>query len=520
MEKKRFKRIVLSLLMVSMGLFFQRCSQSPPPRIDPSPWIDDLVNDYVAHDQFMGTVLVAEKGEVVFAKGYGLADVDRNRPNTPETKFKIGSITKQFTAILMTQLLENGKIRLENTISDYIPDFPADIGKVITVEMLLNHTSGLRLPEGIEKYYSASKNEEFLQEFIKQQSEEGLRFEPGKGYAYSNAGYHILGLIIEKVTGRCYEEVLRTQILDPLGMADTGCSRKGEVLENEAVSYAKLPDRYITWNEEMYSYDPAVVQFSAGSMYSTVGDLLKFSMAISSHKLLSPAYTDIFLKMRNVKSDPPIPSISQELAQEFFGTYGNGFAGEISVVEDPETRKKQTFFWHDGTCKLFKAFHYHFSGNDRIIVILSNSGFLCQGDEMVMKIHRLLDTKPYDHIRIKHSLSQYISEEIAMHAGIPAAVGEYLRLVDDTERFIVPGEDYMIHHGRQFAEMGDLDSAVLILQTGVSRFPHSWRAYDALGDVHMLKKDTPAAIQSFKKSLELNPQNTHALKVLKELEKK
>src|SRR4030042_6675338 len=157
--------------MVSTGFFFQRCSQSLPPRID------DLMKDYVAHHQFMGTVLVAEKGKVVFAKGYGLADVDRNMPNTPETKFMIGSITKQFTAMLVTQLVEKGWVRLENTISDFIPEFPADIGKVITIEMLLNHASGLRLPEGIEKYYYASKKDEFLQEFIKQQSEEGLRFD-------------------------------------------------------------------------------------------------------------------------------------------------------------------------------------------------------------------------------------------------------------------------------------------------------------------------------------------------------
>ena len=107
-----------------------------------------------------------------------------------------------------------------------------------------------------------------------------------------------------------------------------------------------------------------------------------------------------------------------------------------------------------------------------------------------------------------------------MHAGIPAAVGEYLRLADDTERFIVPGEDYMIYHGRQFAEMGDLDSAILILQTAVSRFPQSWQAYDALGDAYRLKKDIASAVQSFKKSLELNRQNTHAIEVLKELEKK
>jgi len=107
-----------------------------------------------------------------------------------------------------------------------------------------------------------------------------------------------------------------------------------------------------------------------------------------------------------------------------------------------------------------------------------------------------------------------------MHAGIPAAVGEYIRLADDTERFVVPGQDYAIYHGRQFAEMGDLDSAILILRTAVSMFPQSWEAYDALGDAYLLKKDAAAAIQSFKKSLELNPQNAHAIEMLKELEKK
>ncbi len=514
MQKNCWMKVILSFFIFFSGLSRQGYSQLISSRID------DLVNDYVAHHHFMGTVLVAEKGKVVFAKGYGLADVDRNMPNTPETKFMIGSITKQFTAMLVTQLVEKGRIRLENTISDFIPEFPADIGKVITVEMLLNHASGLRLPEGIEKYYSASKKEEFLQEFIKQQLEEGLRFEPGKGYAYSNTGYYILGLIIEKVTGKSYEEVLRGQILDPLGMADTGCAKKGQALDNEAVSYQKLPDRYITWNEDAHSYDPGVVQFSAGFMYSTVGDLLKFSMAISSNTLLSRQYTEMYLKMRNVKSEPPISNISPALAKELFGTCGNGFAGEISLVEDPGSKEKRTFFWHDGTCKLFKSHHYHFSDKDRVVIILSNLSFRDEGDEMVLKIHQLLNGKPYDHIRIKYSLAQYISEDIAMHAGIPAAVGEYLRLVDDTERFIVPGEDYAINHGRQFAEMGDLDSAILILRAAVSNFPQSWQAYDALGDTYRLKKDTAAAIQSFKKSLELNPQNTHAIEVLKKLENK
>ncbi len=188
--------------------------------------IDDLMSNYVVNQGFMGSILVAEKGEVIFAKGYGVADVKRSIPNTPETQFGIGSISKQFTAMLVMQLVEKGKLRLDNTIAGFLPDFPEDIGKNITVEMLLCHTSGLPFPEGIEKYYYASTKDEYLQEFLRQLAQEGLRFDPGKGYGYSNAGYFILGLIIEKVTGKAYEEVLREQILKPLDMSHTLCARK------------------------------------------------------------------------------------------------------------------------------------------------------------------------------------------------------------------------------------------------------------------------------------------------------
>jgi CubicO group peptidase (beta-lactamase class C family) len=513
MHKDCLIKVILSFSIFFLGLSCQRRSQLLESRID------DLINDYVVNQQFMGTVLVADQGKVVFVKGYGLANVEQNIPNTPKTKFRIGSITKQFTAMLVTQLVEKGKLKLDNTISDFVPDFPQDIGKRITVEMLLNHTSGLPFPEGIEKYYYASRKEDYLQEFLKQLSEEGLRFEPGKGYGYSNAGYFILGLIIERVTGKSYEAVLTEQILKPLGMTNTGCDRKGLVLDNEALSYQKLSDRYITWNDEL-SYDPAVLGLGYGSMYSTVEDLFKFSRALSTNKLLSKDFLDMYLKMRNVKTRPPIRNISPDLTTEFFGRCGNGFVGEVSVIEDPETHSREVLTWHDGTDKLFKSNNFHFSRKDQTIIICSNCSFLGEGDEMVLKIYQLLNNKPYDHILIKHSLAQYVEEDIAMHAGIPAAVDEYFRFKNDTEHFVIPDQDYIINVGRQVAERGDLDNAILIFQVVLREYPQSWQAYDALGDIYIMKEDTASAIQSFKKSLELNSQNAHAIEMLKKMEKK
>jgi len=510
--KKKYFTIFASLVIISiLGFGCKNNSKSLSKKID------SLVNDYAVNRQFMGTVLVAEKGKVIFSKGYGLANVEKNLPNTPQTRFPIGSITKQFTAMLVTQLVEKGKLNLDNKITDFVADFPREIGDRITVEMLLCHTSGLIFPEGIEKYYYASTKEEYLQEYLKQLSEEGLRFEPGKGYGYSNAGYFILGLIIEKVTGKSYEEVLIEQILKPLGMTQTGCDRNGLIVE-KVISYAKLRDRYNAWNEETNAYDPAVCGFAYGNLYSTVGDLFKFSHALTTNRLLSNKYMNMYLKMRNVKTRVPIPGISQELVRDYFGTFGNGFVGEISILEDPVTHEKEMLYWHDGTCKLFKSNHFHYMANDQIIIICSNCSFLCEGNEIVLKIHQMLNDKPYGIIRIKHSLSQYISEDVATHAGIPAAVDEYFRFKDDTARFSVPSQDWMIWAGWYVAEeMGDLDNAILLFQAGVTSFPDSWQIYDAMGEVYAGKGDKGEAIRCFKKSLELNPRNSNAQQMLKKL---
>jgi len=512
MAIRYFTLLRLCVIAAICGLASQVHSQSLQTRID------NLVNEYVADQQFMGCVLVAEKGKVVFAKGYGLADAERNIPNTPDTKFMIGSITKQFTAMLVMQLVEKGKLKLDSTISGLISEFPKDIGDRITVEMLLCHSSGLIFPEGIEKYYYVSTKEEYLQEYLRQLSAEGLRFEPGTGYGYSNAGYFILGLIIEKVTGKSYEDVLTEQILKPLGMSQTGCDRKGLVVENRATSYAKLRDSYSTWNEETNSYDPAICGFGYGNLYATVGDLFKFSEALSTNRLLSEKYMAMYLKMRNLKTQVPIPGISQELVRDYFGTFGNGFVGEISYIEDPDTKEKDTLYWHDGTCELFKSNHFHYTGKDQIIIICSNCSFLCEGNEIVLKIHQLLNNKPYDYILIKHSLSQYISEDVAMHAGIPAAMDEYYRLKDDTAHFNVPGQDWLIWAGRYVAEeLDDLDNAILVFEAAITSFPDSWKVYNAMGETYIAKGDTVQAVQSYRKSLDLNPENEAAKEMITRL---
>jgi tetratricopeptide (TPR) repeat protein len=297
-------------------------------------------------------------------------------------------------------------------------------------------------------------------------------------------------------------------------MFNTGCNRKGLSLMNRALSYTGQADEYVTWSDQQ-SFDPSVVFFGSGFLYSTVEDLYKFSRALYSNRLLSEKSMDLHLAMRVEKTMPPIPGIARELVSEILGKCGSGFVGEICLREDTTIDKKQTLYWHDGTMQFFKGYNYYSLESDRHVIILSNRGFRCEGDEIALRILAMINSQPYARIHIKHSLTQHIEEEIAMHAGIPAAIDEYHRFKKDTVNFIVPGHDWLIWAGRYVAEeMGDLDNAILLLQTAVSEFPESWKGHNALAAIYLLRGDTAHAVQYYRKSLDLNPDNEAAEKMI------
>ncbi|MGY0039443.1 serine hydrolase domain-containing protein [Pedobacter sp. NJ-S-72] len=155
--------------------------------------IDKLVKTFVDLDQFSGSVLVAKKGKVVFSKGSGLANREWNVANTADTKFRIGSLTKQFSALLVMQLYQEGKIDLGGYISDYLPYYRKDIGTRVTIHQLLSHTSGLGDFGSRDDFREICKTEYTPQEFVEKYCSENLEAEPGVRYCYSNSGYYILG---------------------------------------------------------------------------------------------------------------------------------------------------------------------------------------------------------------------------------------------------------------------------------------------------------------------------------------
>ncbi|HEY4275362.1 MAG TPA: serine hydrolase domain-containing protein [Rhizomicrobium sp.] len=245
---------------------------------------DALIAPIAKADRFSGAVLVARGGKPVFRKAYGLANREWNVPNDPETKFRIGSITKQFTAMAILQLQEAGKLSVDDPVSKYYTDAPA-AWSAITLKHLLTHTSGIPSYTSIPHFFDAeARRDRTPEEIIKLTADKPLEFEPGSKFAYDNSGYILLGYIIEKVSGETYADYIQHHIFDPLGMKSSGYDVSTVVLPKRAAGYSRSKNGLINT-----PYLSMTEPFAAGSLYSTVDDMLIWDQALTAGKLLSPA---------------------------------------------------------------------------------------------------------------------------------------------------------------------------------------------------------------------------------------
>lgn len=239
---------------------------------------------YVEQNQFAGAVLVAKDGKPVFREGFGLANREWNVPNTPDTAFRLGSITKQFTAASILQLADAGKLSLDDKISKYYAKAPAT-WSAITIKHLLTHRSGIpsytNLPEFFEKQAGVSRTPE---EIVELTSQMPLAFEPGTKFEYDNTGYVLLGYVIEKVTGQPYAAYLQDHIFGPLGMKRSGYDNTTDILPGRASGYGI--ENGVWLNSQYLSM---TLPHAAGSLYSTVDDLLIWDEALYGGKVVSAA---------------------------------------------------------------------------------------------------------------------------------------------------------------------------------------------------------------------------------------
>lgn len=245
---------------------------------------DEYVKAQADANGFSGSVLIAKGDKVLFAKGYGLANAEFNISNTPQTKFRLGSITKQFAAMAIMILAEKGKLSLEDPVSKYIENSP-EAWKDVTIHHLLSHTSGIPSFTSLPSYGASMPLPTTPTKTIDRVRAMKLEFKPGEKFNYSNTGYVMLGAIIEKVSGQSFEKYLEENVFTPLGMKDSGYDSPTKILKNRASGFEVAGDKI-----SHASYLDMTVPHAAGALYSTVEDLHRWSMALDDGKLISPGF--------------------------------------------------------------------------------------------------------------------------------------------------------------------------------------------------------------------------------------
>lgn len=244
--------------------------------------VDAFLKPLVEADLISGTVLIAQKGQILLAKGYGPANREHGIPCVVDTKFRLASLTKQFTAACILLLEERGKLSVQDPLAKYLPDYPS--GDRITLHHLLTHTSGVVNYSGLPDMHKTWAQPLKVPEVIALFRDRPLGFEPGTRFAYSNSGYVLLTAVIEKVSGQSYGAFLRENILKPLGMRDTGLDDATEILPGRATGHYNGGER-ITQAPYLF----AEFTSGAGAMYSTVRDLHRWDRALYGDGLLSEA---------------------------------------------------------------------------------------------------------------------------------------------------------------------------------------------------------------------------------------
>ena len=448
--------------------------------------IDALVSQYVANGQFNGTVLVAEQGQVIFKKGYGMANMEWNIANTPDTKFRLGSITKQFTAMLIMQLVEQGKLKLDGKITDYLPDYPKATGSKITIHHLLTHTSGIPSYTGFPKFFENDSRDPYTPEaFTKKFTDLPLEFEPGSKFAYDNSGYFLLGVLIEKVTGNSYAEVLQDRILTPLKLTNTGYDLAGPLIIKRAAGYEKRNGGYVN-----APYLDMSIPYAAGSLYSTVNDLYKWDQAL---------YTDKLLSAKNKAS----------MFTPFLAHYAYGW--NVGKTNVGQLKDSLLLIEHGGGINGFNTLISRLPKDRQLVVLLNNTGG-APLSAIRTNLLNILYGQPVE--APKKPVAELLRQSVLTE---PLAQSRQKFNEWRANKAYSLTEDEVNQLGYGLLSDGKVNEAIAVFTLNAEAFPTSSNVYDSRGEAYMKAGEKAAAIRDYKKSVELNPRNTNGFDKLKEL---
>jgi CubicO group peptidase (beta-lactamase class C family) len=396
--------------------------------------MEQVIQTYVANKTFMGSVLVARGNEILLSKGYGFANLEWDIPDSPSTKYRLGSITKQFTAASILLLEERGKLKMEDPVKKYIPDAPAAWDH-ITIFNLLTHTSGIPNFTNFPEYKQIQPFPITPEKIVALFRDKPLDFQPGEKWNYSNSGYVLLGYLIEKIGGESYEKFLQENIFTPLGMQDSGYDSNSDVIARRAAGYAPSPSGPVN-----AGFIHMSIPHAAGALYSTTEDLLRWEQGLFGGKVLSSASL-------------------QKMTTPFKNDYAFGL-----VVNKQNGRKRIS---HGGGIEGFNTSLGYYPEDHITVVVLANLngsapdelgiklGALAHGDPVVLPSERKQITVS------REILAQYVGTyELAPKVNFTIALdgdqltaqltgqGKNAILPESETSFFLKAEDAQIEFGR------------------------------------------------------------------------
>nr|NQU91710.1 serine hydrolase [Bacteroidota bacterium] len=459
--------------------------------------IDQLLSYCFENNIFNGSVLVAGKGKTIYKNVGGYSNLETRQLLDISTPICIGSISKQFTAMAIMMLKEQNKLAYEDKINMYFPELPGS--KEITIRNLLNHTSGtiryVNLPElrANGKVKPGITNQDIFEVL---EHRDSLAFEPGTKYAYTNCGYIILSMIVEKVSGRLFHDFLNENIFCPLGMGNT-------FLWNELSDPDRDKATGYNFFGEKYDYDVFVK--GAGGIYSTVEDLHKWDKSLYTEKLVSYNSLKEAFKPGLLKNGKPSRVLSDS-------TWGYGFGFLVRKTDS------ENITWHDGGFNGFNALFYRELNSEQCIIILSNKG----GDRGISApiytlrngILNILKNNAYVLPRADIIL---VMKNTIENEGVDSAITMYHNVIKGYPVQYDFSERQLNQLGYHYLNKNNFSVAISVFRLNVEIYPNYANGYDSLGEAYMKNKQKDLAILYYEKSLELNPDNGNAKEMLEKL---
>ena len=462
------------------------CAQAPGRGLERR--LHGLVAAYHEFGQFDGTVLVAREGRIIFTRAYGLANREWSVPNAVDTRFRIGSMTKAVTAILVLQLVDSNRIGLDVPVARYLADsvFPHRLGNRITVRQLLTHTSGLPdfndVPDFFRQMNAGVMSDRAI---LRRIGEFELRFEPGSSFGYSNDGYVLLGAILEAVTGTPYERLVADRVFRPAGMTESGYFSATRIIPRQAAGYR--------WAGDGVTHAAPYVATPASGLYSTVADLERFDRALYGEALLSAAAkATVWLR-------PSGNAYGWLVGREVLGGVDS-----VLVVRS------------DGAVPGFFAHSIRIPSERLYVVALTNvRGPRNRLPAMVDGLARAAIGLP--HVVPKPSLAMEMAR-----ASAATRLSDWLRThLRSQELSAVQAffdvDELEINLAGYALMRANIQDALTVFAVNARLFPASANVHDSLGEALLVAGDTVRAIASYERALERAPGNQQLRRLIRTL---